>query len=256
VGAAAALGVPEDGFFEDVPQDGTEKKVGGRFAQYDSDDEDADGNSTRESSQAAISRQAEAMVLGQMLLRGEKRRKLEDGGYNRHTFNDRGLPSWFVDDEARFSAPAEFGVDLPDDMVAKAKEALKSINAHSIKKVAEAQMRKKRRMERALTKVRKKANALADKSDLSEREKAREVEKLYKKKLTVKKESKKLVVGRAFQAGSGGKKGKNIKMVDRRTRSDTQGDKRKASREKAGVKGGRKGPKQHKAKTYNRSKRK
>eukprot|EP00965_Chrysotila_dentata_P007108 231800-Pleurochrysis_carterae.AAC.1 len=30
--------------------------------------------------QAAIDRQAEAMVLGQMLLTAEKRRKLEDGG--------------------------------------------------------------------------------------------------------------------------------------------------------------------------------
>merc|ERR1712087_97969 len=152
--------------------------------------------------------------------------------------------------------PADYGVELPEDMVAQAKERLKAINARSIKKVAEAKARKKRRMTRALNKVRKKANALADKTDMSEKEKAKEVEKLYQKKLTVKKESKKLVVGRKFQAGSGGKKGKNIKMVDARTRSDSRGDKRKASREKAGVKNDRKGRKQHKSKAYNRSKRK
>ena len=174
--------------------------------------------------------------------------------------------------------------------------------------MAEAKARKKRRMSRALTKLKKKAEAVAEKSDMSEREKARhrfkqrerenstkthknrphssspsylkgcsythptyisdavrlfflinqaqEVEKMYKKRMPdQKRPPKKLVVGRAFSARSG-KTGRNVKMVDARTRSDTRGDKQKKSREKAGVNKNRKGPKQHKAKSYNRKGRK
>ena len=50
-----------------------------------------------------------------------------------------------------------------------------AINARSIKKVAEAKARKKRRTEQALTKIRKKSLALSEKADLSEREKASEM---------------------------------------------------------------------------------
>jgi len=242
--------VPESGNFQDLEEwDG--KKVGGRFAQWDSEDEEESGG-RRESSHAVISRQAEAMALGQLLLRGESRRNLEDGGYNRHTFNDRHLPQWFVDDEQRFNAPPDFAVELPEQALHAAREQLKAVNSRSIKKVAEAKARKKRRQDRALTKIRKKANAIADKNDMSEREKAKEVEKLYKKKVGDKPQKKKLVVGRRFQAGSSGKVGKNIKMVDKRTRSDTRGEKRKASRDKANVKQDRKGRKQHKAKQFKR----
>ena len=59
-----------------------------------------------------------------------------------------------------------------------------AINARSIKKVAEAKARKKRRTERALTKIRKKSLALSEKADLSEREKASEMSRLSRKKLT------------------------------------------------------------------------
>ena len=65
-------------------------------------------------------------------------------------------------------------------------------------------------------------------------------------------QKKKLVVGKRFQAGSSGKMGKNIKMVDKRTRSDSRGDKRKANREKNNIVKDRKGRGQHKAKQYKR----
>ena len=144
-------------------------------------------------------------------------------------------------------------MDLPDNMVADAREKLAAINVRSIKKVAEAKARKTRRLQRALTKVRKKANAVAAKTDISEREKSREIEKMYKKKLGRKEKNKKtLVVGRKFQAGSGGKKGRNVKMVDSRTRSDTRGEKSKVKRTKAGISKDRKGRKQRKGKQYGR----
>lgn len=50
--------------------------------------------------------QAEAMVLGQMLLNPQKRRELEDAAYNRHISNDQHLPQWFLDDERKASRAA------------------------------------------------------------------------------------------------------------------------------------------------------
>ena len=73
-----------------------------------------------------------------------------------------------------------------------------------------------------------------------------------------KREKKTLVVGRRFQAGSGGKKSHNVKYVDSRTRTDTRGEKRAESKKKKG-KGGaspgqeqRKGRHQHKKGHYKR----
>ena len=57
----------------------------------------------------------------------------------------------------------------------QARERLRAINASSIKKVGEAKARKARRRQRALTKIKKKASQIASKSDLSEREKSKEV---------------------------------------------------------------------------------
>ena len=137
-----------------------------------------------------------------MLLNPTKRRALEDAAYNRHTQNDRMLPQWFLDDEKKYAKPAGYGLALPDDLVDKAKNGLKDITARTLGKVAEAKARKQRRLQRALTKLKKKANAVASKEDLSEREKAREVEKMYKKKLQPKEKGKTLVVGKRFQAGA------------------------------------------------------
>ena len=231
---------------------------------------------------------------------------LEDTAYSRHTRNDRNLPQWFLDDERKYAAPPGYGLELDECMLEKARNGLKDITARSISKVAEAKGRKMRRMQRALTKLRKKANAVVSKEvkrrnpcferrlllsrrlspsllllqamprsyqqqlrflvpsflhqDISEREKAREVEKLYKKKINSKDhERKRLVVGRRFEAGSSGKKAHGIKMVDRRMLNDVRAEKAAFKRSK-GAKGGNaqksKGNRQHKVKVYRRSARK
>lgn len=229
---------------------------------------------------------------------------LEDAAYNRYTRNDRNLPQWFLDDERKYAAPPGYGLELDECMLEKARNGLKDITARSISKVAEAKGRKMRRMQRALTKLRKKANAVVSKEvkrrnpcferplllsgklspsllllqamprsaatkvpcsiflhqDISEREKAREVEKLYKKKINSKNhERKRLVVGRRFEAGSSGKKAHGIKMVDRRMLNDVRAGKAAFKRSKS-AKGGSaqksKGNRQHKVKVYRRSARK
>ena len=88
--------------------------------------------------------------------------------------------------------------------------------------MAEAKARKKRRTERALTKIRKKSLALSEKADLSEREKATEMDRLSRKKLAQKRVRKKIVVGRRFMAGSAGKRSRNVKLVDSRMRADSK----------------------------------
>ena len=117
----------------------------------------------------------------------------------------------------------------------QARERLRAINASSIKKVGEAKARKARRRQRALTKIKKKASQIASKSDLSEREKSKEVEKLYAK-THEKRQRKKLVVagGGKVQGGRG------VKVVDPRMKSGTRGEARKSR----GSKG--KGPKGNK----------
>ena len=202
-----------------------------------------------------------------MLLNPQKRRLLEDAAYNRHTRNDRNLPQWFLDDERKFAAPSGYGLELDEKMLDKARNGLKDITARSIGKVAEAKGRKMRRMQRALTKLRKKANAVVNKEDLSEREKAREVDKLYKKKVNSRERKRKtLVIGRRFEAGSSGKKAHGIKMVDRRLKNDVKaenaaskharGKSRRNAGNESGVNGKAKGNRQHKAKAYKRSSRK
>ena len=196
-------------------------------------------------------------MLGQLLLRGDKKRKLIDEGFNRHANHDTNLPEWFADDERKYRGPAGYAMDLPEDLMEQARERLRAINASSIKKVGEAKARKARRRQRALTKIKKKASQIASKSDLSEREKSKEVEKLYAK-THEKRQRKKLVVagGGKVQGGRG------VKVVDPRMKTDTRGEARKSRGSKGkGPKGNKrqssstKGGSRHKAgKKYSRKK--
>jgi AdoMet-dependent rRNA methyltransferase SPB1 len=132
----------------------------------------------------------------------------------------------------------------------RAQNSLKDITARTIGKVAEAKARKQRRLQRALTKLKKKAEGIANNSDMSERDKSQEIEKMYKKKLGGKseKDKKKVMVG----AGGGSAK---------RSRSDQRGLRKAAARAKGKGKkhaGNSKkhGKAQKKSKNYSRAGRK
>ena len=98
--------------------------------------------------------------------------------------------------------------------------------------MGEAKARKARRQQRALTKIKKKASQIASKSDMTEREKSKEVEKLYAK-THQKRERKKVVVA----GGGKAQGGRGVKVVDARMKTDTNGEARKARAKKG------KGPK-------------
>lgn len=93
--------------------------------------------------------------------------------------------------------------------------------------------------------LKKSANSIVGKDDMSEREKSKAIEQLYSKKLKTKRPSAKIVVtskgGKqgVAKAKSGGKGagGGKVKTVDKRMLKDKRGEKRAAQKGKKGGKG-------------------
>jgi AdoMet-dependent rRNA methyltransferase SPB1 len=99
---------------------------------------------------------AETRILAKKMLRKKQRSELLDATYNRYSFheNPTELPSWFVEDEGkhyyrRYNATKE--------EIAAEKEEIKVYNARPSKKVEEAKSRKKKRLVKAMQKIKTKA---------------------------------------------------------------------------------------------------
>merc|ERR1712038_394714 len=67
------------------------------------------------------------------------------------------------------------------------KNKQKDINVKTIKKVVEAKARKKRLLMKKMSKAKKRAATIMENEDLGSREKAKEIERLYKKASQTKK---------------------------------------------------------------------
>lgn len=203
--------------FEIVP---TEKDV-----EVESDsDSDTENQLARQYSRAKTQQQkvdiatVEAMTLAHQVALGQKsKHDLIDEGINRYSFRDRDdLPEWFIDDEKKHSKLTK---PITKEAAMAIKEKQRQLNARPIKKVLEAQGRKKMRALRRLEKLKKKSDLINDDSGKSERDKADEITKLMKK-LTKKQKTKPkttLVVAAGSNRGLSGRpkgvKGK-YKMVD------------------------------------------
>ena len=94
----------------------------------------------------------------------------------------------------------------------------KEIDARPAKKVAEAKARKKRVAIRKLEKVRKKANAISDRTEIFDRSKRKQIEQLYKRVVPKRPKKEYVVAKKGVQVRAG--KGKVI--VDRRMKKDAQ----------------------------------
>lgn len=148
--------------------------------------------------------------------------QLINNGFNRYSLNSKdGLPSWFLDDEAKHYIP---NIPITKEAVAALRAKQRSLDARPIKKIAEAKARKKMRAARRLEKAMKKAEGVNETTDMTEREKAQQIEKVMRKGLSSQKKKEiKLVVAKGAHKGIKGRP-KGVKgrytMVDARMKKE------------------------------------
>ena len=174
---------------------------------------------------------AATRILARKMLRKKARNNIIEDSYNRFTTHEdpRTLPSWFVEDEAKHAFCER--LQPTKEEMALEKEAIKAYNARPSKKVEQAKQRKKRRLAKAMEKIKKKAQVIAD-QDINEASKMKQIQKLYRKEKDKHKETKSYVVNRAFQASGPTKGGRLTKNVDSRMRKDARNTKFKAKSSK------------------------
>ncbi|KAK0478526.1 Spb1 C-terminal domain-containing protein [Armillaria novae-zelandiae] len=196
---------------------------------------DVEGENEDEAKQAKIKALGlvtpEAVTLAQQLVNREKTRtQLINDGFNRYSLNSKdGLPSWFLDDESKHYKP---NLPVTKEAVAALRARQRALDARPIKKIAEAKGRKKFRAAQRLEKAMRKAEGVNDTADMTEREKAQQIEKLMRKGMSsggkAKKEVK-LVVAKGDHKGVKGRP-KGVKgrytMVDSRMKKEVRAKKR------------------------------
>lgn len=165
------------------------------------------------------------MSLATALVNREKTKTdLINEGFNRYALNAKdGLPSWFLDDEAKHY---KSNIPITKEAVAALRAKMRALDARPIKKVAEAKARKKLKAAQRLEKAMKKAEGVNETSDLTEREKAKQIEKLMAKGMKAKqKKDIKVVVAKGAHKGLKGRpkgvKGRYV-MVDSRMKKEVR----------------------------------
>ncbi|KAJ6503427.1 Spb1 C-terminal domain-containing protein [Mycena vitilis] len=174
---------------------------------------------------------AEAVTLAQQLVnRQTTKTQLINDGFNRYSLNSKeGLPDWFLDEESKFYKP---NLPITKEAVAALRAKQRALDARPIKKVAEAKARKKFKAAQRLDKAMKKAEGVNATSDISEREKAQQIEKVMRKGLSsgkkVKKDIKVVVAKGAHKGLKGRPKGVKGRytMVDSRMKKEVRAKKR------------------------------
>jgi len=176
--------------------------------------------------------QAELLAMGELLLKPNGKQYLIDKSINKRSYDDNGLvvPRWFKEDEDKNNKPL---IPVTKDMVMEYKRQLKSINSRSSKKVIEAKARKKKHLMDRLKKAREKAKSIATNSELGERDKIKQIQKLFKGNLTSKsKPNKVYVVSRNFTGNALPRGNLRIRLVDPRLKKDKRGKEASAKRQK------------------------
>lgn len=215
------------------------------------EDQESESDSEYDSGEESLSRQiknaqshkqkvdlttVEAMTLAHHVALGKlNKHDLINEGVNKYSFRDRdNLPEWFIEDEKKHSKIAK---PITKEAVAAIREKQKELNARPIKKVLEAQGRKKMRALRRLEKLKKKSDLINEDSAKSERDKADEILRLMRK-LTKKQKTRPkatLVVAKGNNRGLSGRpkgvKGK-YKMVDGVMKNELRALKRIAKKHK------------------------
>lgn len=209
--------------------------VKGQFTDNKKCAEDTDMKEKKHASTVELDT-AEAMTLAHQVALGQKNKHdLVNEGIHRYSFRDKdSLPDWFIEDEKRHSKIIK---PITKEAAAAIKEKQKQLNSRPIKKILEAQGRKKMRAIKRLEKIKKKSDLINEDADKSERDKADEIQrmmrKLSKKEATRPKPT--LVVAKGHNRGLSGRpkgvKGK-YKMVDGVMKNEQRALKRIAKKHK------------------------
>jgi AdoMet-dependent rRNA methyltransferase SPB1 len=147
---------------------------------------------------------------------------------------DSDLPDWFVkEEEIHMRNPPQ----VDPSVVEFYKDRQKDVNVKTIKKVVEAKARKKRLLTKKMNKAKKRASVILDNSDIGSREKANEINKLYKKAAaSVAQKEVAYVVAKRQNAGKRAKRPAGVKgpykQVDPRMKKDTEGKRKNATSNK------------------------
>ncbi|XP_035504560.2 pre-rRNA 2'-O-ribose RNA methyltransferase FTSJ3 [Scophthalmus maximus] len=202
------------------------------------DDEDFQVVPVESTSKKSRILDAEGLALGCQIATSKKRaRDLMDGSFHRFANSEEvwEVPEWFLDDERKHRKKP---VPVTREMVEEFKQKWKEIDARPIKRVAEAKARKKRRMLKKMEQAKKKAEAVVNTVDSSEREKMAQLKSIYKK-AGLGKEKREVTYVVTKKGG-----GKNVrrppgvkgvfKVVDGRMKKDMRGMQRKDQRAKGG----------------------
>ncbi|AQK88598.1 FtsJ-like methyltransferase family protein [Zea mays] len=198
-------------------------------------EEDSSSSSDESEDDIDDYRKAEVLAYAKKMLRKKQREQILDDAYNKHMFDDEGLPNWFVEDEKRHRQPMK---PVSREEVAAMRAQFKEIDARPSKKVAEAKARKKRVAMKKLDKARQKADAIADQNDINELSKRKMIDRIYRKAMPKKPQKEYVVAKKGVQVRAG--KGKVL--VDPRMKKDKRasGTGKKGGKGAKG-KGGQKG---------------
>jgi AdoMet-dependent rRNA methyltransferase SPB1 len=214
-----------DDDFEVVPQ-----RDDNDIEMWDAEDENQDEAKREHIKKYGLTTAESVSIAQQLVNRRTTKTHLLNDGFNRYSLNAKdGLPSWFLDDEGKHYKP---NIPVTKEAIAALRMRQRALDARPIKKVAEAKGRKKLRATQRLEKAMKKAEGVNETSDMSEREKAKQIEKLMRKgtaKANQKKETKVVVAKGAHKGVQGrpkGVKGRYV-MVDARMRKETRAKKRR-----------------------------
>ena len=153
----------------------------------------------------------EELALGEKLIRSKKaRRDIMDDGWHRFMFDDEHLPDWFVKEEEMHMRKEP---DVDPETVAKYREQAKEMNVKTIKKVVEAKARRKRKVAKKMGEARKKSAHILENADIGSREKANEINKLYKKAAQAgkRKNEVKYVVAKKYKAQKNSQRPSGVK---------------------------------------------
>lgn len=201
----------DHGDFEIVPNDYDDDSD----MDYDTDS-DAERQSDKHKKDIDIA-SVQAMTMAHELATGKKSKyDLIGDGYNKYSFRDtEGVPEWFVEDEKQHN---KINRPITKEASQALKQKMRLLNARPIKKVMEAQARKKMRAVKRLEKIKKKSELIMEDGSKSQADKATEIQKMMHR-MTKKKVKPQVTViaargsNRGLQGRPKGVRGK-YKMVD------------------------------------------